>query len=87
MGGASDKEPACQCRGYKRPGFNPWVRKIPWRRIWEPTSISCLGKTMDRAVLRATVHGVTESQTGLKLLSTCAFKKKKKKAIGIEYIL
>ena len=25
------KESACQCR---RPGFDPWVRKIPWRRKW-----------------------------------------------------
>ena len=23
-----------QCR---RPGFDPWVRKIPWRREWQPT--------------------------------------------------
>ena len=23
-----------QCR---RPGFSPWVRKIPWRREWQPT--------------------------------------------------
>ena len=23
------KEPACQCRRLKRPGFDPWVRKIP----------------------------------------------------------
>ena len=22
-------------------GFNPWVKKIPWRRIWQPTLI-CL---------------------------------------------
>jgi len=30
--GCSDsKESACQCR---RPGFDPWVRKIPWRRDW-----------------------------------------------------
>ena len=20
-----------------RPGFDPWVRKIPWRRVWLPT--------------------------------------------------
>ena len=26
------KYPACQCRRHKRHGFNPWVRKIPWRR-------------------------------------------------------
>ena len=30
----SGKEPACQCR---RLGFDPWVRKIPWRREWLPT--------------------------------------------------
>ena len=26
------KESACQCR---RRRFNPWVRKIPWRRKWK----------------------------------------------------
>ena len=24
----------CQCRRQRRCGFNPWVRKIPWRRKW-----------------------------------------------------
>ena len=24
--------------------FNPWVRKIPWRRKWQPDSVSVLGK-------------------------------------------
>ena len=28
-GGASGKEPACQCKGHKRRGFNSWVGKIP----------------------------------------------------------
>ena len=28
-GGISGKEPACQCRRRKRPGFDPWVGKIP----------------------------------------------------------
>ena len=23
----------------RRPGFNPWVRKIPWRRAWQPTPV------------------------------------------------
>ena len=31
-GGASGKEPACQCRRHKRGRFDPWVGKIPWRR-------------------------------------------------------
>ena len=38
-GGASGKEPACQCRRYERYGFDPWVRKIPWRRAWQPTPV------------------------------------------------
>ena len=20
-----------------RPGFDPWVGKIPWKRVWQPT--------------------------------------------------
>ena len=32
LGDASGKEAACQCRRYKRCGFNPWVGRIPWRR-------------------------------------------------------
>ena len=31
-GGAGCKEPTCQCRRCKRHRFDPWVRKIPWRR-------------------------------------------------------
>ena len=27
------KEPACQCRSHKKLGFDPWVRKSPWRRV------------------------------------------------------
>ena len=38
-GGASGKEFACQCRRPKRHGFDPWARKIPWKRSWEPTPI------------------------------------------------
>ena len=37
------KEPACQCRRHKRCGFNPWVRKIPWRRAWQPTPVLLFG--------------------------------------------
>ena len=32
LGAAHGKEPACQCRRHKRQGFNPWVRKILWRK-------------------------------------------------------
>ena len=37
--GSDGKKSACQCRTYKRPRFNPWVRKIPWRRKWQPTPV------------------------------------------------
>ena len=30
-----------QCR---RPGFNPWVGKIPWRREWLPTPVFWSGE-------------------------------------------
>ena len=38
-GGASGKEPACQCRRRKRLGFDPWVGKISRRRAWQPTPV------------------------------------------------
>ena len=44
-GGASCKEPACQCRRHQRRGFNPWAGKIPWRRKWQPTLVSLPGKS------------------------------------------
>ena len=57
-GGSSGKEPACQCRGRKRQGFDPWVGKIPleegmatrssilaWRIPWteKPGGLWCIG--------------------------------------------
>ena len=41
-GGASGKESACQ---WKRHGFDPWVRKIPWSRAWQPTPVFSLGES------------------------------------------
>ena len=38
----SGKESACQCR---RRGFDPWVRKIPWRRNWQSTPVFLSGKS------------------------------------------
>ena len=44
-GGASGKEPTRQCRRTKRCGFHPWVRKIPWRRAWQPTPVLLPGES------------------------------------------
>ena len=61
----SGKESTCQCRRCQRDGLNPWVGKIPWRRKWQPTPVFFLGNPIDRGVWKATVHGVTKSQTRL----------------------
>ena len=42
--GASGKEPACQCRRCKRHRLNPWVRKMPWRRAWQPLPLFLSGE-------------------------------------------
>ena len=42
---ASGKSPTCQCRRLKRHGFNPWVRKIPWRRAQQPTPVFLPGES------------------------------------------
>ena len=49
--GASGKEPACQCRRHNRPGFNPWVAKIPWRRAQQPTPVFLPGKSQGQRTL------------------------------------
>ena len=35
----SGKESACQGRGCRKHGFNPWVRTILWRKKWQPTAV------------------------------------------------
>ena len=29
----------------QRRGFHPWVRKIPWRRAWQPTPVFLPGES------------------------------------------
>ena len=44
-GGTRGREPACQCRRRKTPRFDPWVRKIPWRRQWQPAPVFLPGES------------------------------------------
>ena len=39
------KESACQCRRHKTHSFDPWVRKIPWSRKWQPAPTFLPGKS------------------------------------------
>ena len=68
-GGTIGKEAACQCRKCKTCRFNPWIRKIPWRRAWQRTPVFLPGDFHDRGAWQATVHRVAKSQTRLKQLS------------------
>ena len=65
-GGASGKEPACQCRRYEM-----WVGSLGWEDSPEggydnPLKYSCLENPMDRGAWQAIVHRVTKSRTQLK---------------------
>ena len=46
--GACGKEPTCQCRRHKRCRFDAWVRKIHWRRAWQPTPVFFLGESQEQ---------------------------------------
>ena len=68
-GGASDKEPACQCRGCQR-----WVLclgrgRFPGEGNGNSLKHSCLENPMDRGAWWAMVPRVSKSQTQLKRLS------------------
>ena len=44
-------------------GLNPWSGRSPGKGNGNPLQDSCLGKSMDIAAWRATVHGVSKSRT------------------------
>ena len=67
-GGASDKEPVCQCRKHKRCGFSPCVGKTTLEEGMASLQYSCLENLMDRGDWRASVHRIIKSQTRLKRL-------------------
>ena len=37
--------------GDMRLWFNPWVRKIPWRRAWQPTPLFLPGESHEQRSL------------------------------------
>ena len=38
------KNPSANAGDVRR-GFNPWVRKIPWRRAWKPSPVFLPGES------------------------------------------
>ena len=48
----------------RRPRFNLWVGKIPWRRKWQPFQYSCLGESHgQRSMAGYSPWGSQESDT------------------------
>ena len=65
-GGSDGKSICLQCR---RPRFDPWVRKIPWRRQWQPTPVLLPGKSHGwRSVVGCNPWGRKESDMTERLL-------------------
>ena len=56
-----------QCR---RLGFDPWVRKIPWKREWYLTPVFLPGESHGQRSLVSYIHGVAKSWTQLTLSFT-----------------
>ena len=66
LGGASGKEPTCQCRRDVRDsGMIPGLGRSPGEENGYPLQYSCLENSMDRGAWQATLHGVIKSQTKL----------------------
>ena len=34
-----------KCRNHRRHGFNPWIKKIPWRKAWQSTPVFLPGES------------------------------------------
>ena len=56
------KTPSASAGDIKRPGFDPWVKKIPWRRKWQPTPVFLPGESLGQRSLAGYVHRVSKSQ-------------------------
>ena len=70
-GGANGKEPTCQGRlDVRDTGSIPGSRRSPGGGHSSSLQHSCLENLVDRGAWQAAVHGVTQSWTQLKRLST-----------------
>ena len=57
----SGRESTCQCRRHE---FHPWVRKIAWRRKWQPTPVFLPGESHgQRSLAGYSPWGRKESDT------------------------
>ena len=60
------------CLQSGRPGFNPWVEKIPWRRKWQPTPVLLPEKSHGRkGLVGYSPWGCKESERTKRLYFHC----------------
>ena len=63
----TNKKICLQCR---KPGFDPWVRKISWRREWQPTPVFLPGEFLrQRSLIGYSPWDCKESDTTERLHS------------------
>ena len=87
-GDPRSKDPICQCRGWKRTGFDPWVEKIPCRREWQPTPVFLPGEFHgQRSLGHYIVHGVSKSRTPTEAVSKQARLFKRRETVHFQCIL
>ena len=61
-GGTMIKKSTCQGKSHWRLLFDPWVRRIPWRRKWQPTAVFLPGKSYgQRSLAGYSPWGLKES--------------------------
>ena len=87
-GDASGKFLACQCRRHKRHRFNPWIRKVPWRRARHPLQCSCLENPHgQRHLVTYSPLGCKESDTTEVTQQACPGKSKEYKQSEVGTLL
>ena len=61
LGGSESKEFAGVLQ-YRTPGFDPWVRKNPWRMAWQPSPVFLPGESHgQRSLVGYSPWGLKES--------------------------
>ena len=58
------KNPPAKCRRHKKQEFDPWGKRVPWRRAWQPTPVFLTGEfDGQRSLAGYSLWGRTESDT------------------------
>ena len=69
--GSMGKESSCQCRSRRKHRFAPRVRKIPWRKEWQPTPIFLPRESHGQRRLAGHSPWGRQSRTQLSMYALC----------------